>query len=198
MPPFEIMVSESQERMLASSSRPSSTDVLAVCEQRGGSMARPSARSPPPAACASSEGTELVGDMPVAALVDDCPAVRHRAEHQPTHAVLSGAAAHAPGLRGLSPARRCWRFCAPALTSPIAGRCSSSTTALVQSRTVRRPGDADAAVLMLPERDGATPGIAVRIDCNGRRVAADPYRGTIEAGSSAPPTSPASARRRSG
>ncbi|MBV9213051.1 MAG: phosphoribosylformylglycinamidine synthase subunit PurL, partial [Actinobacteria bacterium] len=39
---------------------------------------------------------------------------------------------------------------------------------------------ADAAVLELPPRDGATPGIAVAIDCNGRRVAADPYRGTIE------------------
>jgi phosphoribosylformylglycinamidine synthase len=48
---------------------------------------------------------------------------------------------------------------------------------VVGSRTVRRPGSADAAVLTLPH-GGA---IAVSIDCNGRRVAADPYRGTIEA-----------------
>jgi phosphoribosylformylglycinamidine synthase len=53
---------------------------------------------------------------------------------------------------------------------------------VVQSRTVRRPGDADAAVLALPPRpDGTTPGIALAIDGNGRRVAADPYRGTVEA-----------------
>jgi phosphoribosylformylglycinamidine synthase len=52
--------------------------------------------------------------------------------------------------------------------------------AIVQSRTVRRPGQADAAVLALPPRDGETPGIAISIDGNGRRVAADPYRGTIE------------------
>jgi phosphoribosylformylglycinamidine synthase len=49
--------------------------------------------------------------------------------------------------------------------------------AIVQSRTVRRPEQADAAVLALP--DGSA--LAVSIDCNGRRVAADPYRGTVEA-----------------
>ena len=48
---------------------------------------------------------------------------------------------------------------------------------IVQSRTVRRPESADAAVLALP--DGSA--LAVSIDGNGRRVAADPYRGTIAA-----------------
>jgi phosphoribosylformylglycinamidine synthase len=48
---------------------------------------------------------------------------------------------------------------------------------IVQSRTVRRPEQADAAVLALP--DGSA--LAVSIDCNGRRVAADPYTGTVEA-----------------
>jgi phosphoribosylformylglycinamidine synthase subunit PurL len=52
-----------------------------------------------------------------------------------------------------------------------------SYDAIVQSRTVRRPEQADAAVLRLPG-GGA---LAVSIDGNGRRVAADPYRGTIEA-----------------
>jgi phosphoribosylformylglycinamidine synthase subunit PurL len=49
--------------------------------------------------------------------------------------------------------------------------------AIVQSRTVRRPEQADAAVLAL--QDGSA--LAVSIDCNGRRVAADPYTGTVEA-----------------
>jgi phosphoribosylformylglycinamidine (FGAM) synthase-like enzyme len=49
---------------------------------------------------------------------------------------------------------------------------------VVGSRTARRPEDADASVLMLPEAGGA---IAVSIDGNGRRVACDPYAGTIEA-----------------
>jgi phosphoribosylformylglycinamidine synthase subunit PurL len=47
----------------------------------------------------------------------------------------------------------------------------------VQSRTVRRPESADAAVLKL---DGGGA-IAVAIDGNGRRVACDPYGGTVEA-----------------
>src|SRR5204863_7134568 len=48
---------------------------------------------------------------------------------------------------------------------------------IVQSRTVRRPDQADAAVLMLP--DGGA--IAVSIDGNGRRVACDPRTGAAEA-----------------
>jgi phosphoribosylformylglycinamidine synthase len=49
---------------------------------------------------------------------------------------------------------------------------------IVQSRTVRRPGTADAAVLAIAETGHA---IAMSIDGNGRRVACDPYRGTVEA-----------------
>src|SRR5213075_1615654 len=48
---------------------------------------------------------------------------------------------------------------------------------LVGSRTVRRPEEADAAVLQL----GDGKAIAVAIDGNGRRVACDPYRGAMEA-----------------
>ena len=48
---------------------------------------------------------------------------------------------------------------------------------IVQSRTVRRPDEADAAVLMLPDSSA----IAVSIDGNGRRVACDPRRGAMEA-----------------
>ena len=47
---------------------------------------------------------------------------------------------------------------------------------VVQSRTVRRPDEADAAVLVLPTGEG----LAVAIDGNGRRVACDPRRGAAE------------------
>ena len=55
---------------------------------------------------------------------------------------------------------------------------------IVGSRTVRRPEQADAAVLLLDnaaQNGAARPAIAVAIDGNGRRVAADPYRGAVEA-----------------
>jgi phosphoribosylformylglycinamidine synthase len=48
---------------------------------------------------------------------------------------------------------------------------------VVQSRTVRRPDEADAAVLVLPGGQA----IGVSIDGNGRRVACDPERGAAEA-----------------
>ena len=48
----------------------------------------------------------------------------------------------------------------------------------MQSRTIRRPEQADAAVLALPAAPG---GIAISIDGSGRRVACDPYTGTVEA-----------------
>ncbi|HJZ37348.1 MAG TPA: AIR synthase related protein, partial [Solirubrobacterales bacterium] len=49
---------------------------------------------------------------------------------------------------------------------------------VVGSRTVRRPEAADAAVLQLPESGNA---IGVSIDGNGRRVACEPFNGTVEA-----------------
>src|SRR5581483_1352967 len=49
---------------------------------------------------------------------------------------------------------------------------------IVGSRTAQRPGDADAAVLAIWEADVA---LATSIDGNGRRVACDPYVGTVEA-----------------
>src|SRR4029079_14850397 len=51
---------------------------------------------------------------------------------------------------------------------------------LVGSRTVRRPEQGGAAVLVLhgPAARGA---LAASIDGNGRRVACDPYRGAVEA-----------------
>ena len=48
---------------------------------------------------------------------------------------------------------------------------------IVQSRTVRRPEETDAAVLALPDASA----IAVSIDGNGRRVACDPRAGAAEA-----------------
>ena len=47
---------------------------------------------------------------------------------------------------------------------------------VVQSRTVRRPDEADAAVLTLPTGEG----LGVAIDGNGRRVACDPRTGAAE------------------
>jgi phosphoribosylformylglycinamidine synthase len=212
MEPFEIMVSESQERMLCVVEPENVEAVLALCEKWE--------------VCGAPIGTvtdtrrmrvfkagELVGTMPVRALVDDCPLydlqpVKPQGTPYPApEALLSKKIAPSEALLGLLS------------SANIASRrpLFEQYDAIVQSRTVRRPEQADAAVLAIALHDvgpqarralddrgvaggsspaarspsdvrspssgrgGAVPGIAVSIDCNGRRVAADPYTGTVAA-----------------
>src|SRR4051812_9068888 len=172
MEPFEIMVSESQERMLCVCTPERLDDVLAVCakwEVHGTAIGEVTDT----ARMRVYDGDRLVGDMPVAALVDDCP-LYDLAPERPAAPLYPAP----PPL--LAPDVQPREALLPLLRSPnVASRrpLFRQYDWLVQSRTVRRPEEADAAVLLLP--DGA--GLAVSIDGNGRRVAADPYRGTIEA-----------------
>ncbi len=171
MEPFEVMVSESQERMLCVVEPANVEAVLALCakwEVGGAAIGKVTTSG---RVCVLA-GDEQVGDMPVRALVDDCPLyeLSPRKPSEPIYpapvATLAGASAPGETLLAL-------------LASPnIASRrpLFEQYDAIVQSRTVRRPEQADAAVLALD--DGSA--LAVSIDCNGRRVAADPYRGTVE------------------
>ena len=172
MEPFEIMVSESQERMLCVCEPARLEDVLAVCarwEVHGTAIGEVTDTG----AMRIFRGDELVGDIPVAALVDDCPVYALAPQRPaaplydpPAATLATGGSVHEALLALLA---------SPNLASrrPLFEQYDS----IVQSRTVRRPEEADAAVLALP--DGAALGVA--IDGNGRRVAADPYHGTIAA-----------------
>jgi phosphoribosylformylglycinamidine synthase len=173
MEPFEIMVSESQERMLCVVEPARVADVLALCERweiHGTAIGAVTETG----RMRVFDGSELVGDMPVSALVDDCPLYDLSPARPTTPVYASPSATLEPD--GVSP-RDCLLalLCSPNVASrrPL----FEHYDAIVQSRTVRRPEEADAAVLALP----AGGALAVSIDCNGRRVAADPYRGTIEA-----------------
>ena len=172
MEPFEIMISESQERMLCVVEPERVDEVLAVCgkwevnataigEVTGSDRLR------------VFDGEALVGDLPVAALVDECPAYDleplepSRPLYPAPEPMLNGDLAAGDTLLALlgsaNLASRRWAF--------------EQYDCVVGSRTVRRPEQADAAVLTL-DHGGA---IAVSIDGNGRRVAVDPYRGAVEA-----------------
>jgi phosphoribosylformylglycinamidine synthase subunit PurL len=172
MEPFEIMVSESQERMLCVCEPARVDEVLAVCarwELHGTAIGEVTDTG----AMRIFRGDELVGDVPVPALVDDCPVYALTPERSPTpiypapRATLGPEASVREALLAL--------VAAPNVASrrPLFEQYDW----IVQSRTVRRPEQADAAVLALP--DGSALGVA--IDGNGRRVAADPYHGTIAA-----------------
>ncbi len=197
MEPFEVMVSESQERMLCVVAPADVPAVLALCarwEVGGAAIGTVTDTR----RMRVFDGERLVGEMPVQALVDDCPLYDLQPAKPTTPIYAAPRAALAPEA---SPRETLLAL----LASPnIASRrpLFEQYDAIVQSRTVRRPEQADAAVLALrPDRTPAggrdagmaraergdelreppVPALAVSIDCNGRRVAADPYTGTVEA-----------------
>ncbi|HEX5146912.1 MAG TPA: phosphoribosylformylglycinamidine synthase subunit PurL [Conexibacter sp.] len=175
MEPFEVMVSESQERMLCVVEPARVDEVLAVCA-KWETTATAIGEVTDSGRLRVLSGGDVVGDMPVAALVDDCPLY----DLEPAKPSAPLYPAPPRTLAGDDP-----RDALPALlrAANLADRrpVFEQYDCLVQSRTVRRPDDADAAVLLLPESAGARPAIAVSIDGSGRRVACDPYRGTVEA-----------------
>jgi phosphoribosylformylglycinamidine synthase II len=172
MEPFEIMVSESQERMLAVVEPDRVDEAIAVCERWQTGAAEIGAVTDSGRVRVLA-GEEVVGDMPVDALVDGCPLYDlEPAEPEGwiygNEAMLREDASPAETLLALlaapTVASKRWAF--------------EQYDSVVGSRTVRRPESAEAAVLAIPEADNA---IAVAIDGNGRRVACDPHAGTVEA-----------------
>jgi phosphoribosylformylglycinamidine synthase len=172
MEPFEIMVSESQERMLCVVEPERVGEVLAVCE-RWETLATSIGQITDTGHFRVLSGGVVVCELPVGLLVDECPVYdldpvaptaplygEHAAEIDP------GASAEQTLLALLRSANIASRRVVFEQYDPV-----------VQSRTVRRPEQADAAVLAI---DGAGA-IAASIDGNGRRVACDPRAGAAEA-----------------
>jgi phosphoribosylformylglycinamidine synthase II len=177
--PFEIMVSESQERMLCVVEPALVADVLEVCE-RWETRATVIGEVTADERMRVFAGGLVVGDMPVAGLVDECPLY----DLQP----LAPATQIYPApVRVLSSEQPQEVLLALLACPNIASRrpLFEQYDSIVQSRTVCRPGEADAAVLRLrpgggeDHDDAPVAAIAVSLDANGRRVACDPYRGTL-------------------
>jgi phosphoribosylformylglycinamidine synthase subunit PurL len=203
MEPFEIMVSESQERMLCVVEPPNVPAVLALCgkwEVGGAAIGVVTGTG----RMRVFDGAALVGDMPVRALVDDCPLydLHPMKPEGPTYAEPKAELSLArEGDQGDAGAASGEILLALLSCPNIASRrpLFEQYDSIVQSRTVRRPEQADAAVLTIrahgangavaspgaesgaSHEDPPLPAIGVSIDCNGRRVAADPYTGTIAA-----------------
>jgi phosphoribosylformylglycinamidine synthase len=172
MEPFEIMISESQERMLCVVAPERVAEVMDVCERWEVLATTIGSVTNEGRLRALKRGT-VVADLPVEVLVDDCPLYDLEPTqpaieiYEPPEAVMSGEESPAETLLAL-------------LGSPnLASRrpVFEQYDPVVGSRMVRRPEEADAAVLALP--DGSA--IAVAIDGNGRRVACDPRKGAAEA-----------------
>src|SRR5947209_6695134 len=172
MEPFEIMVSESQERMLCVVDPARVEEVLTVCA-RWEVLATPIGEVTAGDRFRVLDGERVVGDLPVRVLVDDCPlydlspGAPSTPIYPPPEPALAGDATPGEALLSLLGSANL------ASRRPVFEQYDP----IVQSRTVRRPEDTDAAVLALPDASA----IAVSIDGNGRRVACDPRTGAAEA-----------------
>jgi phosphoribosylformylglycinamidine synthase len=174
--PFEIMVSESQERMLCVVAPARVAEVVAVCE-RWETLATPIGEVNDTGRLRVLHGGEVAADLPVGILVDDCP-LYDLQPAEPVGPARAGLYPPAPAvLRGTESDGE--TLLALLGSANIASRrpVFEQYDPVVQSRTVRRPEEADAAVLALPTGEA----IAVSIDGNGRRVACDPRTGAAEA-----------------
>ncbi len=174
MTPYEILLSESQERMLVVAKQGHDAQVKAilakwdlVAEVIGEVIAEPVYRV--------TEGAQVVAEFPGTRLVTDCPqyhpeakesaeAVARRARDVHAIAPLENEKDHAWTLERL--------LQAPTIASKhwITRQYDST----VRTNTVMGPGHADAAVIRIR---GSRKALAVKTDCNGRYVFLDPRVG---------------------
>jgi phosphoribosylformylglycinamidine synthase subunit PurL len=168
--PYEMLLSESQERMLLVAERGREAEVIAIFEKwelhapivgriTGDGRWRATYRG------------ELVADIPVHALSDDAP-VYDRPSAPPK------VDARAPERRTAAAAPAVREALRALLASPnVASKrwVFRQYDSLVQSNTVAGPGG-DAAILRIK---GSRRGLALTVDSNPRSCAIDPYLGAV-------------------
>ncbi len=175
MEAWEILASESQERMLALVAPARLHEVLAICA-RWGVQATPIGEVQASGRLVFTRGGEVVHDAPAASLASQGP-VYDRPVEDWTH---PGAGEDVDGLPEPS-AGELRQEVMSLLASPGVGSARWVTgqyDSLVGHSTVVGPGG-DAAVLRLPDADGrpSRRGIAIATDGNGRWCALDPGLG---------------------
>ena len=174
MTPYEILLSESQERMLVVALRGHENEVRAILEKWdlvaeviGEVIAEPVYRV--------TEGTKVVAEFPGSRLVTDCPVYHPEAREGEEVQRLRVMDVHAIAERP-EESDACWTL-AQLLSSPtIASKTwiHRQYDSTVRGQTVVGPGHGDAAVVRIP---GTTKAIALKTDCNGRYVYLEPRTG---------------------
>ncbi|CAN5566529.1 phosphoribosylformylglycinamidine synthase subunit PurL [soil metagenome] len=171
MEPFEVMISESQERMMAVVEPRLVGDVLELC--RGwGLEASPLGSVTSSGRLEVTSGGELVADVPAAALAEDGPVLERRAA-PPTR--LDDGGHGEPG--GAPPPSLASAFLAVLATPAVASKrwVWEQYDHMINLGTIAGPG-ADAAVIRLP---GTEVAVALSVDGPGRFCHLDPYAGAL-------------------
>jgi phosphoribosylformylglycinamidine synthase II len=169
MTPYEILLSESQERMLVVATPERVTEVQHVCEKWELS-ATPIGRVTDDGIFRVKHHGVTVAAIPGQRLVEDCPIYSPEARESEDARSRRSAVPALPPKAGLQKALELL------LDSPnIASKrwVYEQYDSSVQASTVLGPGG-DAGVLRVPGNDF---GLAMTVDCNARLVALDPYEG---------------------
>ncbi|MGO8671192.1 MAG: phosphoribosylformylglycinamidine synthase subunit PurL [Capsulimonadaceae bacterium] len=171
MTPYEIMLSESQERMLAIIEKGREDEVAAVFHKWGLNAVVVGEVTDTGMVVVLDDGV-VAAEVPAASLTDDCP----------TYSLSASEPDYIARVQAIDPAQ----FLAPAdfgeallalLGSPsIASKrwVYEQYDSMVQTQTTVLPGAADAAVLRLR---GTQKAIAAATDCNPRYCYLDPFLG---------------------
>ncbi|MTV24854.1 phosphoribosylformylglycinamidine synthase subunit PurL [Nitriliruptoraceae bacterium ZYF776] len=181
MESWEILCSESQERMLALVHPDQLDEVLAVAE-RWGVPASPIGEVADGDALVLTRDGEVVADLPAKSLVDEGP-VYDRPQARPSwlddYAAVDAESLTLPGEgAGTDGAHDLTAFALGFLASPNLASprfVHEQYDSLVLSGTVLGPGMADAGVVRLP---GSRKAVACATDGNGRWCELDPAEGT--------------------
>lgn len=168
MTPYEILLSESQERMLVVAEPARVEEIRAVC-RKWELDATPVGRVTDDGLFRVVHEGLLVAAIPGQRLVDDCPVYHPEAIESPEAMARRD---RVPGAKAPPVAEALERLLdAPSLASKRWVFEQYDST--IQSATVLPPGG-DAGLLRV---GGTRFGVAVTVDCNSRYVALDPYEG---------------------
>lgn len=170
MIPYEVMLSESQERMLIVPREGKEKrieeifdkwglDAVVIGRVTGDGMFR------------VYEGDKMAGEVPVAALTDECPVYVREGKVPPYYEEAKNF-----NIEELAPPDAQAALLQLLASPNIASKrwVYSQYDHQVMTNTAVLPGDGDAAVLRIK---GTSKGAALATDCNGRMVYLDPYRG---------------------
>jgi phosphoribosylformylglycinamidine synthase subunit PurL len=169
MTPYEILLSESQERMLVVAEPHRVGEIQAVCA-RWELGATPIGQVTEDGIFRVRHDGLVVAAIPGQRLVDDCPIYEPEAREGEDAKARRAASPAAPPRADLEQALGMLLDCPGIASKRWVYEQYDST---VQASTVLGPGG-DAGVLQVP---GTTFGLAVTVDCNHRFVALDPYEG---------------------
>ncbi len=169
MTPYEIMLSESQERMLVVAEPRRVAEIQAVCA-KWELGAAPVGRLTDDGIFRVVHDGRVVAAIPGQPLVDDCPT--YEPEARESEAARARRSAHPPLRPSVHPEQALERLLdAPGIASKRWVYEQYDST--VQAATVLGPGG-DAGVLEVPDTGF---GLALTVDGNSRLVGLDPYEG---------------------